>query len=423
MASTYTETMMKAENLYNSFVRKAEDLYLQNGKVHTKEECIFYQKALELCSHMASISVKEERVHQEERMQRLNMKINEIQKEISTLEDLKKLKQSGAQGGSQGGGDGSKNTESNTNGDSKNDPFADTVQGWFVEAPKHSFDDVAGMDDLKKKLKDCIFSSHLDPIRKYLKLKPIHSYFFIGPPGSGKTFIIKAFAHELMDQNYKFMMIEGSSILSKYVGDAEKLTTRFFDEVEKNAPCIAFVDEIDGICRSRDMPNLPNYAASITTAFLTGYNKINESDKQIVFIGATNYPDKVDNAMLDRVELVRFPLPDIPSRAAAFERMFSDVIALDDLTFNDMAEVTDDYNYRDIERLGTKLKNIIIEEALSASGNDENAAVESLKCKTFKLTRAMFDKAFADCRPTPKKEILRSLDEWENEYNSNKKEW
>ena len=144
----------------------------------------------------------------------------------------------------------------------------------------------------------------------------------------------------------------GSDILSRYVGEAEKIITRLFEEAEKNAPCIVFIDEVDGVCKNRSQPNLPEYAASLTTAFLTGYNRINSSDKPIIFIGATNYPNQVDNAMLDRVELVRVPFPDTDARESAFRRQFSKLITLEDgFTFEDIADATATYNFRDIDRL------------------------------------------------------------------------
>ena len=105
-------------------------------------------------------------------------------------------------------------------------------------------------------------------------MKNLHSYFFVGPPGCGKTFIIKAFAKELAEKDYKYIALEGSDILSRYVGDAEKIVTRVFEEAEKQDKCIVFIDEVDGVCKNRSKSNLPEYAASLTTAFLTGYNRI-----------------------------------------------------------------------------------------------------------------------------------------------------
>ena len=122
-----------------------------------------------------------------------------------------------------------------------------------------------------------------------------------------------------MKSDYKYLKLCGADILSRFVGDGEKVVKRLFEEARDNAPCIVFVDEIDGVCKDRNLPNLPEYSRTLTTAFLEGYNSIiettlkseeNQEPKPIIFIGATNYPGLVDNAMMDRVELLRVPLPD-----------------------------------------------------------------------------------------------------------------
>ena len=222
-----------------------------------------------------------------------------------------------------------------------------------------------------------------------------------------------------MDQNYKYLSLVGSDILSRFVGEAEKIITRLFEEAEKNAPCIVFIDEVDGVCKNRSLPMLPEYAASLTTAFLTGYNRINNSDKPIIFIGATNYPDQVDNAMLDRVELVRVPFPDLEARTFSFEKHFKDLVTLKEgFTFRQMAEATDTYNYRDIQRLASRIKNKILKEVMKTYG-DEETALNALKTGEFRLTRELFRQSQESCLPTPKEDIIKALDEWEEKFKRN----
>ena len=311
----YIERMQMKENQCMALIQQADDVLAANGFEPSKEECVYLQRAANLRYEMAQMSVGEERLYQQRKLQELNQRIKKIvqalnpdlykrmqenlarQKEEKNSEkkekDTKTLQKpagGGKSGGSSGGG-----------------VPDETVETWFKEAPKHSFQDVSGMAQLKEQLRECIADSQLSRLKSYMKMEQLHSYFFIGPPGCGKTYIIEAFAHELMDQNYKYLSLVGSDILSRFVGEAEKIITRLFEEAEKNAPCIVFIDEVDGVCKNRSQPMLPEYAASLTTAFLTGYNRINSSDKPIIFIGATNYPNQVDNAMLDRVELVRVP--------------------------------------------------------------------------------------------------------------------
>lgn len=86
---------------------------------------------------------------------------------------------------------------------------------------------------------------------------------------------------------------------------------------------LVFVDEIDGVSINRNLPGIAEYQASITTAFLTDYNHINNSDKDIVFIGVTNFPERMDSAMHSRVELIRVPLPDREARKGYFEHVIT----------------------------------------------------------------------------------------------------
>ena len=167
---------------------------------------------------------------------------------------------------------------------------------------------------------------------------------------------------------------------------------------------------------------LPEYAASLTTAFLTGYNKINHSDKPIIFIGATNYPNQVDNAMLDRVELVRVPFPDKEARTFSFEKHFRSILSLEEgFTFEDMADKTDMYNYRDIDRLSSRIKTMVL-KAVMQEYKEESRALESLENGEYRLTRALFEEAQKNCLPTPKEDIIRELDEWEDKFKKNMEE-
>ena len=428
----YIERMQAKENQCLALIQQADDVLAANGFQPSKEEGIYLQRAANLRYEMAQMSVGEERLYQQRKLQELNQRIKKIVRAINpelyqrmqeNLARQKEEKNSGASRGKEnknlqkpagGGSAGGKGSASSGSGIPD-----ETVETWFKNAPKHSFDDVSGMAGLKEQLRECIADAQLNLLKKYLKMEQLHSYFFIGPPGCGKTYIIEAFAHELMDQNYKYLSLVGSDILSRFVGEAEKIITRLFEEAEKNAPCIVFIDEVDGVCKNRSQPMLPEYAASLTTAFLTGYNRINSSDKPIIFIGATNYPNQVDNAMLDRVELVRVPFPDLEARTYSFEKHFEKMFTLEDgFTFQDMAAATDTYNYRDIKRLVSRIKNIVLKDVMRVY-KEEKKAVSALAEGEYRLTREIFRKAQESCLPTPKEDIIKELDEWEEKFKRN----
>ena len=142
------------------------------------------------------------------------------------------------------------------------------------------------------------------------------------------------------------------------------------------------------------------------------------SGKSIIFIGATNYPQRVDSAMLDRAEVIRVPLPDPEARSNAFRMQFDGIVELDDdITYDDMAAVTDGYNYRDIERVTSIMKKSVFEQVMQQAGN-EQAAIELIKYGKFKLKKSDFDDAMSNFKPSSKKDIIDAIDKWERNLNN-----
>ena len=414
MERSYILAVQKRENLYRAYINKAQLVLQSSGGKHTAEECQYLQRAAELQSEMADMTIGEERNHHLREKETISAKIITILKEIDPQK---------AQAYEEGKSDGKKTSQTTggRGGDSDKEKLDAMAKSWYKEAPNHSFKDVSGMAELKDKLADCVTNSNCEALLDFLKIPRLNTYFFVGPPGCGKTYIIEAFANELVnmkDKDYKFLSLVGSDIISRYVGDAEKIVTRMFEEAESCAPCIVFIDEIDGVCRNRSQKSMPEYAASITTSFLTGYNRMKNSGKSIIFIGATNYPQRVDSAMLDRAEVIRVPLPDMEARSNAFRMQFDSIIELeDDINYDDMASVTDGYNYRDIERVTSIMKKSVFEQVMQQAEN-EQAAIDLIKFGKFKLKKKDFDDAMAGFKPSSKKDILDAIDKWERNLNN-----
>ena len=417
----YISRIRSMESQCAIYEQQAEDEYRSKGR-HTKQECIYLQQAADLRQEMATISTGGVQEYQQRKKRELDMRIREIvgilNPELLRRFDAGQVKKGGSAKAGTKAGTGAASGAGGTAAAAKGKDSDIDVSKWFKEIPLHTFEDVAGMDDLKEKLRQCVVDTRVGKLKEYLGIPRLHSFFFIGPPGCGKTYIVEAFAHELMEQNYKYISLTGSDILSRYVGDAEKIVSRMFQEAEENAPCILFVDEIDGVCKNRSLPNLPEHAATLTTAFLEGFNRINErkDPKTIIFIGATNYPGKVDNAMMDRVELIRVPFPDRGAREHAIRRQFKDILQFDaDCSYDFMAEATEMYNYRDIVRLCNRLKNEIVRDIMTKY-SDEESAINALKDCSYMVERKQFETAKQNCLPAPKDAIIRSLDEWEEQY-------
>lgn len=420
--SPYLTEVSRLSNEYKALMVQAKTVRIQNEDIPSRREAELYKRAVEVAEKLANMSIGDAYLFWSDRQQEASQKFSEISEYALQLA-RQKNGEAGNSGSPTGANHGTGPSGSGANtgkkSGSRNDVPADVVEGWFKDPPTHGFESVAGMEELIEKLRNCVRDVASSKIRRYLRMETVHSFFLYGPPGCGKTFISQAFANELMKQGYKYMSLSGGDIHNSLVGESEKYVERAFREAEERAPCIIFIDEIDGVCRNRSLPNLPAHMMSTTTAFLTGYNSITHSKKSIIFIGATNYPDLVDNAMLDRVELIPLPLPDLKVRAHTFEMQFGDLLHNEPgFDYMDMAEETDNYNQRDIRRLCSNIKELVTKQVQTAYPDDD-AAEEAMKSGAFCLTRDLFMEAVRHYHPSKKDDIIRNLDAW----NSDRERW
>lgn len=198
---------------------------------------------------------------------------------------------------------------------------SDETSGQYVtKPPEIDFDDVAGFDDLKRELHERVIDPLEEP-EKYEKygLSVENGFLLHGPPGTGKTYISKALAGEL-DINY--VGVKGSDIISKWLGEGTQNVAELFEEARDNQPCLIFIDEIDALTPERTTGNQHQDQTQMVNQFLEEISDINESDADIVIIGATNRRDRIDNAMLRSGRLsvqVEVEKPGRKTRVAIFD--------------------------------------------------------------------------------------------------------
>ena len=288
------------------------------------------------------------------------------------------------------------------------------------------FDDVTGMESLKERLIRETSQVGWTRVDNQLKISPVQSYFFYGPPGTGKTFLIRAFAHEMMekDENFHFIQLKGGDIHASLVGVAEKTVQIAFQEAVDNEPCLIFIDEIENVCVSRGKSSAEGHATRLTVAFLEAYNILLDSGKRVIFMGATNHPGQVDEAMMDRIKLIKVPLPDEPARKNYFTKAFENLVLEDGFTIDDMVDASDNYSYRDLNRLSESIA-FTMKDALIADYRvfDEDgkldqdasdlAASKALAAGEVLLTRAMFEQTQKENPPSDKSRIREELREFE----------
>jgi transitional endoplasmic reticulum ATPase len=158
---------------------------------------------------------------------------------------------------------------------------------------KTGFSAIAGMKELKEQVKLDIIDALRNPqeYAKYGVTIP-NGMLLYGPPGCGKTFFAKHFAQEV---GFNFILATPSTLKSKYINATQQNISKMFKEAEKNAPIIIFIDEINELLPSRDSDIHEMYRESVNE-MLAQMDRTGE--KGIFIIGATNYPNMIDSAML-----------------------------------------------------------------------------------------------------------------------------
>ena len=155
------------------------------------------------------------------------------------------------------------------------------------------YDDIGGCRKQMAQIREMIELPLRHPtLFKTLGVKPPRGVLLYGPPGSGKTLIAKAVANET---GAFFFLINGPEIMSKMAGESESNLRKAFEEAEKNAPAIIFMDEIDSIAPKRDKTN-GEVERRIVSQLLTLMDGL-KGRSNVVVIGATNRPNTIDTAL------------------------------------------------------------------------------------------------------------------------------
>jgi len=157
------------------------------------------------------------------------------------------------------------------------------------------FTDVVGLEDIKALVKKNIIMKlkHPEIYNKYNSNKNINGILLFGPPGTGKTLIAKAIAGET---NATLFLIKISDIYSKWYGESSKNLNAIFEKAKNCSLSIIFIDEIDGLLASKEESGEEHN--TIVNSFLQQIGGFLENNSNIILIGATNYPWKIEKAVL-----------------------------------------------------------------------------------------------------------------------------
>jgi transitional endoplasmic reticulum ATPase len=185
-----------------------------------------------------------------------------------------------------------------------------------LEVAAVTLDDVGDMAEVKETLTESVLwpLTYPDTFAR-LGVSPPRGVLLYGPPGCGKTYLVKAIAGT---GKANVLSVKGAELLSKWVGDSEKAVRELFRRARESAPTLVFLDEVDALAPQRGQGTDGGTTDRVVAALLTELDGV-EDLRNVVVIGATNRPDLIDSALLrpGRLErLVYVPPPDGEARAA-----------------------------------------------------------------------------------------------------------
>ncbi len=294
-----------------------------------------------------------------------------------------------------------------------------TFQVYTVDSPnrpKITFDDVVGLEEVKKAL----FRSIIYPIRRP-DLFPLgwpRGILLYGPPGCGKTYIVAAVANEAKADLIK---VSAADIMSKWLGEAEKNVAKLFkaarEIASKGKPTIVFIDEVDGLLRVFNEE--VGGEARVKNQFLMEMDGLEDKTLQIPLfvVGTTNKPWLLDIGFIRRFQKrIYVPPPDRMTRKALFKYYIGRAVngplkVSEDVDLDKLADMTEGYSSSDIKNIVMEAINDVVSEHFEKThGTGEGSPRE--------ITLEDFKRVIKRIRPSINNNMVQAYVKWGEEFAS-----
>jgi transitional endoplasmic reticulum ATPase len=301
-----------------------------------------------------------------------------------------------------------------------------------VEVPDVKWADIGGLEDTKRDLQEMVrYPIEHRGLFEQFGMQASRGVLFYGPPGCGKTLMAKAIANEC---GANFISVKGPELLNMWFGGSEANVRDLFDKARAASPCILFFDEMDSIARARGGGGgggSSDTSDRVINQILSEIDGMG-SGKTLFIIGATNRPDILDPGIMrpGRLDqLIYIPLPDLESRISIFKANLRKSPVADDITFEQLADVTEGFSGADITEICQRAAKNAIRDAITAeiernhrveagelTQEEADALPDTVPC----ITRVHFEKSMSKARRSVTPDIVAQYDEF---TEKSKQQW
>ncbi|KAL8201416.1 hypothetical protein R6Q57_012755 [Mikania cordata] len=255
------------------------------------------------------------------------------------------------------------------------------------------FEDIGALEDVKTALHELAILPMKRPelFSHGNLLRPCKGILLFGPPGTGKTLLAKALASEA---GANFISITGSTLTSKWFGDAEKLTKALFSFASKLAPVIVFVDEVDSLLGARGGGFEHEATRRMRNEFMAAWDGLRSKDSQrILILGATNRPFDLDDAVIRRLpRRIYVDLPDADNRLKILKIFLAKENIDHDFDTRALANATEGYSGSDLKNLciaaAYRPVQELLDEEKKGKKHDKTPALRPLNLDDFIQSKA-----------------------------------